>query len=96
MRTVLWEAPDGRVWPYLLRDEQPDDYAPHSIPLMGVDISTLDWDRMVIDLHNELVHRGLYCYEDVQRQQSGVTASIEAVIRRQVIGLYREARSKNE
>jgi hypothetical protein len=75
----------------LVRDGDPDETAPErGIPNDPPDLDRLDWDTLKRELHNELVKRGLYDFEDVQRQQNGVSLAIRRVITKRVLALYKE------
>jgi hypothetical protein len=74
----------------LLRDEDDDQAAPSGVPQGVPDIMTLKWKDVQRELNNELHSRGLFSHEDVVRSQNGLTGAILAVLRRRLIGLYRQ------
>lgn len=75
----------------MLRDEDPDHLAPAGIPKDPPDIQRLDWEEIKRLIHNELVDRGLETWADVENSQNGISSSILAVLKRQLVGLYRAA-----
>lgn len=90
MRVVEWTDRDGYRRRSLVRDADPDSAAPAGIPQESPDLGQLDWEAIKRDIHNTLMDQGLYTWEDVVRQQSGVTHAITSVIRRHVIVLFRQ------
>jgi hypothetical protein len=53
-------------------------------------IHKIDWEQVKIDLHNELVKRGLFERQDVIRGQNQLTSAILSALRKRVKRLYRE------
>lgn len=51
-------------------------------------IHNIDWEQVKIDLHNELVKRGLFERQDVIRGQNQLSSAILAVLRKRVKRLY--------
>lgn len=91
MRVVEWEK-DGILHKALVRNTDADSVAisGHGLPLTPPDVRELDWDEISRDLYNELVKRGLFTIDDVQKSQNGVSAAILTVIKRKVLLLYRQ------
>ena len=89
MRKVIWVDLKGRKHCSLVRDDDPDHLAPSGIPHDPPDLSRLDWEAIELKLHNLLVERGLYTYDDVVALQNGVTSSILSTLKREVIALYK-------
>ena len=50
----------------------------------------LDWVNIRRNLHNQLMARGLYSFQDVQRSQNGVTAAIRSAVVKPLVALYRQ------
>ena len=89
MKVVTWE--DERGWKHqsLLRDTDPDHLAKSGVPLDPPDLTALDWEGLMRDLHNALVERGLSTWQDVLEQQNGVQSSIISVFKRPIVALYK-------
>ena len=89
MRKVTWQGEDGRQHQSLIRDADLDTQAEFGLRCDPPDISVLDWDKIQIELHNELLSRGLITWEDVQQQQNGVTGAILSVLKKKIVMLYK-------
>lgn len=89
MRRVLWEDRNGFLRASLIRDNDPDDVAEQGIPVEPPDLEDIDWEEVKRLLHNELVRRQLFTFDDVQREQKGITVSVVSVMRRKIVELYR-------
>ena len=74
----------------LIRDHDPDEAAEIGIPLEPPDVGGLDWEGIKRDLHNALVDRGLFTWQDVQRAQNALTSVAISVLRRRLVLLYRQ------
>ena len=94
MRLVSWVDKDGWKHRSLVKDDDPDDCAPHGIPQDPPDVHDLDWDGIKRDLHNRLVDLGLYDYADLVKQQTGVTSATLSALRKRVVELYKQRRVK--
>ena len=91
MRKVEWTGDDGRRHVSSVRNGDPDAIAPMGISLDPPDvINGLDWDAIKVALHNELLDRGLVCWDDVQARQGGLTAAVKGALLRPLRDLYRE------
>ena len=91
MKIVDYTDEQGRRMRSLLRDDDPPEWARQNrgIPQNPPDLELIDWQGVKIDLHNELAVRGLLSFEDVQRQQTGLSAAIRAVLLPRLKKLYR-------
>jgi len=89
MRRVVWEDRNGFLRASLIRDNDPDDVAEQGIPVEPPDLEDIDWEEVKRLLHNELVRRQLFTFDDVQREQKGITVSVVSVMRRKIVELYR-------
>jgi hypothetical protein len=96
MRLIVWT--DGMGWKRrsLVKDDDPDDYAPHGIPQDIPDINDIDWDGVKRDLHNRLVELDMYDYNDLVKQQTGVTSAVLSALRARVTELYKQRRAKRK
>lgn len=90
MKLVEWRDKKGWLRRSLLRDEDDNQSAPLGIPQGVPDIMELKWRDIQRELNNELHNRGLFSHDDVVRSQNGLTGAILAVLRRRLIGLYRQ------
>jgi len=90
MKTVEWVDDDGFKHRSLLRDSDPDHLAPAGIPADPPDLTRLDWEGLVRELHNTLAERGLSSWQDVLEHQNGITSSIISVFKRPIVGLYKQ------
>ena len=94
MKAVVWTGVHGKKHRSMLRDDMPE-YRPQDGYLSDPpDIFQLNWERLKIQLHNELVNRGLFTYQDVINSQNGLTAAVLAVFRKEVKNLYRQQEVK--
>lgn len=59
------------------------------IPVLMPDIYDLDWDAIILQIHNGLVDNGLFSWADVQRQQTGLSSILRTTLMRHLIALYR-------
>jgi len=94
MKEVIWTDERGFKHRSLLRDNDPDNLGSAGIPLDPPDLFHLDWDGLVRELHNLLVDKKLSTWEDVQRSGNGVSSSIQTVLKRPIIALYRHKEDK--
>jgi hypothetical protein len=90
MKVVIWEDERGYKRRSLLRDNDPDHLAKSGVPLDPPDLTALDWEGLMRDLHNALVERGLSSWQDVLDSQTGITSSIISVFKRPIVGLYKQ------
>ena len=89
MKKVVYEDRGGYLRAALIRDDDPDDMAPMGIPLDPPDLEKLDWEGIKRDIHNSLVHAGLFTWQDVLRQQNSVGSLVARVLKRHIVRLYR-------
>ena len=92
MRKVEWTDERGYMHISSVRDDDPDNKAHEGISLDPPSVERLDWEAIKRDRHNQLVMKKLLTYEDLVRQQNGVTGAILAVLRKPVITLFKERR----
>ncbi len=89
MRKVIVEDRLGWTRAYLVRDEDPDEMAEEGIPLLPPDLNRINFEHVKKNIHNQLVRRGLFTWEDVVKHQNAVTKIVAAVIKREVLMLYK-------
>jgi hypothetical protein len=85
---------DEKGWHHaaLVRENDSDEVAKQGlgIPADPPDLSQLDCEEIMRDLHNELLARGLLTQTDVVEAQNGVTGAILATFKRRILNLYRD------
>ena len=92
MKVAHWVDSNGYQRVSVVHDEDSVLEAVHGLRKGPPDITTLDWENIIRDLHNELVSRGLFSYQDIIRSKSGVSGAITSALRRRVIELYKQRR----
>jgi hypothetical protein len=60
------------------------------IPSDPPDLSQINWANLEKALHNALVDRGLFTWDDVQRSGNSLVGAINSVLKREVQTLYRQ------
>lgn len=89
MRQVKWTDESGYVHISLVRDDDPDSAAPSGVLCDAPDLLQLDWDAIIKEMQNRLTENGLTDWHAVQASQNGVSHSINSVLKRHIIGLYK-------
>lgn len=91
MRRVLWKDKKGRNHAAFVRDGDGDDVAQQGFGISAdpPDVNRLSCAKLLRNLHNELLARGLVTQDDVIKAQNGVTGAVLAVFKREVLQLYR-------
>ena len=93
MKEVTFTDDEGLLHQSAIRDEDPVELAHEGILQDPPNIvERLDWDAIKRDLHNQLVMRKLFTYNDLVRQKNGLTGAILAAVRKPVINLFKERR----
>lgn len=90
MRLIKWTDEAGYDHLSLVRDGDPDDFAPYGIPVDPPPLDLIDWEAVKRDLHNQLVGREITTWEDVQKNQNGVTNAVRSALVRRVVELFRQ------
>jgi len=90
MRRVTWTDNRGYKHVSLVRDGDPDEMGPQGILQDPPNLDDLDWEAIKMDLHNNLVDRGLTSWRAVQ-EVTGLRGAILSSMKRQLVQLYREA-----
>lgn len=90
MREVIWTDGSGFKHRALLRSSDHLSRAAEGIPLDPPDVRELNWDEIVKSLHNLLVERRLVSLKDLSEKPGQLENSILAVIRTDLINLYKE------
>lgn len=95
MREVTWKDRDGKPHRSLVRDGDPDSFAPMGISFDPPDVTVaLDWNEAAKELYEQLFNRGLSTWEDVQKSGNGLTAALRAVFVGRLRALYRNKEAK--
>ena len=91
MKYVTWKDGNGVMHRSMLKDGQPD-FRPHEgIIVDPPDVMhKVNWEHVAKELHNELVQRGLFTYNDVIKGQNQLSSAVLSVLRKRVKQLYRE------
>jgi len=91
MRKIVKTDRHGYRRAWLIRDDDPDETAEqYGVPLAPPDVEKLDWEEIKRDLHNALIDRGLYTWQDVQKAQNALGGIAQSVLRRRLVLLYRQ------
>jgi hypothetical protein len=93
MKEVVWTDGNGLMHRSVLKDDMPEVRPNEGVIIDPPDvIHKINWDDVAKALHNELVRRGLFTYNDVMVGQNLLSSAILAVLRKRVKQLYREER----
>jgi len=91
LRAVKWIDEFGFHRVNLVRDTDPDSYAPRGIPVAIPEITTrIDWAEVAIEMQNALVDAGLLTWEDVQKSGDTLIGVILGATKKRIITLYRQ------
>lgn len=88
MKKVIYSDRKGFLRASLLRDMDEESKPTLGIPLEPPPIDSI-LDNCKLELHNELVRRGLFTLDDVQAGQTQLTAAILGVFRTKLIEAYK-------
>lgn len=94
MRKVIYTDERGYRHLVLVRDNDSDDMARYGIPVDPPDVSELDCEFLMREIHNALVDNGLFTWDDIQKSAVGLNAA-STVVKRQLSGLYQNRRRQN-
>lgn len=92
MKVTRWIDSNGYQRVSVVHDKDSVLEAVHGLRKGPPDITALDWEDIIRDLHNELVDRKLFSYQDVIQSKSGISGAILSVLRRRIITLYKQRR----
>lgn len=85
MKVKIWKDKSGKLNRVFLQDGMTNPKSGYvSNP---PDVFSLDWDEIALDLHNQLVSRGLFSLADIRGNE--LTGAIVGAIRKKVKELYR-------
>ena len=96
MKTVTTVDSRGFDVPVTIPDHIPDAQASVGIPMMRVDVDSIDWDEVKKHLNNLLVARGLYSLADIERNPAVFQNTLVAVLKHKVISLYRQSENNGK
>lgn len=90
MKTIIWQDKKGFQHRSLLRDGDDERHPERGLPADPPDVKAIDWNAVALRLNSELVARGLWTWDDVQRQQSGLSGAILTALRPAMQEMYRQ------
>ncbi len=92
MKVTRWIDEVGYQRVSIVRNDDATPKATHGLRIGPPDVTELDWENVVKDLHNSLVERELFTYKDIITKKNSVTSAILSTLRRRVIELYKQCR----
>ena len=92
MKVLHWIDDDGYGRVSIVRDKDSAFEANSGLRSGPPDVTTIDWEGVVRDLHNALADRKLFTYQDIIKSKDGVKSAILSTLRRKVITLYKQRR----
>lgn len=96
MKVVLYEDESGKLHRTILRDSDPDDLADEGIPLDPPKIEDI-LDEAKIELHNELVRRGLFDVKSINDKSGALSSAVNKCITNKIVKRYlQEESTKND
>jgi hypothetical protein len=95
MKNVVHIDKNGFKRVYTIRDKDPDSVATQGIPVGPPDIRVLDWNEIVKETNNLLVDNGILSYEDLNRNNNGISQVINVTIRTKIMALYKEQKLRS-
>ena len=89
METITWTDEKGIMHRSIITSETENPaegflYDPPDV------IHNIQWDEVAKDLHNALVRRGLFTYNDIMYGQNELSGAILSALRKRVKQLFRE------
>lgn len=90
MRKVVITDAQGYLRAFLIREADPDSVAEQGIPLSPPDLGVLDWEAVKRELHNGLVERCIFSWQDIEREQDAISNLVRFVLKRRIIALFRQ------
>jgi len=87
MKEVIYKDQDGRLHRSLLRDTDSDNLAREGIPSDPPNIEDI-LEEAKIELHNELVKRGLYDTIAVERNAGALSSAVKKCITNKIVRKY--------
>lgn len=89
MKPVLYEDPEGFQQLVLVKDgDDPLTNAQYGVPVGPPDLRQLDIDELLVQMNHVLVQQECFTWEDVMKNQIGITAAIN-LFKKRIIDLYR-------
>lgn len=89
MRQVVWTDDGDYLRVSLVRDDDPDEMAPHGIPKNPPDLEQLDWEGIKREINNKFVEEGLLTWRDVQQSPLGIGPILLGVLKTRIVDLYK-------
>lgn len=95
MKIVIFEDKKGKLHRTMLRDNDPDVLASEGIPIDPPNIEGI-LEEAKVELHNELVRRGLVDVKSINDRQGALTSAVNKHITRKIIQLYLQEKGTKE
>lgn len=95
MKSVEWKDSEGKVHISLVRDSDSSYNAEEGISIEPPPFEDI-LDNAKIELHNELVSRGLFDLVDVSRNQGALESAITKTITKKIVLRYKEKQNNKE
>lgn len=92
MKTVIYEDRHGKLHRTILRDSDPDDLADEGISLDPPKIDDI-LDEAKIELHNELVKRGLFDVKSINMHSGALASAVNKCVTNKIVRRYLEEES---
>jgi len=93
MKVTRWIDDSGYQRMSIIRDDDNKVmHAAYGLRRGPPDVTTLDWEEIVRDLHNALTDRNLFTYKDMVQSKDGVSSAILSALKRKVVTLYKQQR----
>ena len=90
MRYVTYKDKSGLLHRTLIPDGSGDEMAEYGVPADPPNIHDVDWDYLKREIHNQLVGRGLFTWQDVIGQSCDALQFASTLLKRQLVALFRQ------
>ncbi len=88
LRRVITTDEEGFKHAYHVPPDVPDEKAEEYFPYDPPDLRQMDWDEMIKKLHNLLLDRGFFTYQDIQ-SMDGLNNAVGAIITPEIVSYYK-------
>lgn len=95
MKTIIYEDTHGKLHRTILRDNDPDDLADEGIPLDPPMIEDI-LDEAKIELHNELVKRGLFDVKSINEHSGALSSAVNKCVTNKIVQRYLQEEKSNK
>lgn len=93
MKVIEWTDKDGFLRRSMLRDGDNENFPQIGVPMEPPPVREII-ESSVVELHNELMRRGLMTLKDVEDSGNALTGAILTVFRAKLINLYKQTERK--